>query len=70
MTKQTHNKPNSSERASQQHELGYCTCELDSLHARMQTNKARQAVDTLFSATDAALNRRPYGMSGSPFHSA
>ena len=43
---------------SQERELDYWTREFGALHARMQTHKARGAVDALFSATDADLNRR------------
>jgi len=55
---ETYNKLTSSERSSQERELDYWTREFDALHARIQTPKARQAVDALFSATDAELNRR------------
>ena len=54
----TYNKLVSSERSSQERELDYWTREFNALHARMQTSEARQAVDELFSATDADLNRR------------
>ena len=54
----TYNKLVSSERNSQERELDYWTREFHALHARMQTSEARQAVDALFSATDAELNRR------------
>lgn len=53
-----YNKLTSNERTSQERELDYWTREFDALHARMQTHKARRAVDALFSATDAELNRR------------
>lgn len=53
-----YNKLTSNERSSQERELGYWTREFDALHARMQTHKARKAVDTLFSTTDAELNRK------------
>lgn len=53
-----YNKLASNERTSQERELDYWTREFDALHARMQTHKARRAVDALFSATDAELNRR------------
>jgi prevent-host-death family protein len=53
-----YNKLASNERSSQERELDYWTREFQVLHARMQTRKARQAVDALFSATDAELNRR------------
>lgn len=46
------------ERTPQERELDYWTREFNSLHARMQSNQARQAVDALFSATDAELNLR------------
>lgn len=46
------------ERTSQERELDYWAREFDALHARMQTRKARQAVDALFSATEAKLKRR------------
>jgi prevent-host-death family protein len=42
----------------QERELDYWNREFDALHTRMQSSKARQAVDALFSATDAELNRR------------
>lgn len=54
----TYNKLTSNERSSQERELDYWTREFDALHARMQTHKARRAVDALFSATDAELNRK------------
>lgn len=54
----TYNKLMSNERTSQERELDYWAREFDALHARMQTPEARQAVDALFSATDAELNRR------------
>ena len=44
------------ERTSQERELDYWTRELDALHARMQTRKARRAVDALFSAIETNLN--------------
>jgi prevent-host-death family protein len=53
-----YNKLTSNERTSQERELDYWTREFDTLHARMQTRKARKAVDALFSATDAELNRK------------
>jgi prevent-host-death family protein len=53
-----YNKLMSNERSSQERELDYWTREFHALHARMQTSDARQAVDALFSATDAELNRR------------
>lgn len=53
-----YNKLTSGERSSQERELDYWTREFDELHARMQAHKARKAVDALFSATDAALNRK------------
>jgi prevent-host-death family protein len=54
----TYNKLISTERSSQERELDYWTREFRALHARMQTQEARQAVDELFSATDAELNQR------------
>jgi prevent-host-death family protein len=54
----TYNKLTSNERTSQERELDYWTREFDALHAQMQTQESRQAVDALFSATDAELNRR------------
>jgi prevent-host-death family protein len=45
-------------RTPQERELDYWTREFDALHARMQTPEARRAVDAMFSATDAELNRR------------
>ena len=54
----TYNKLTSNERTSQERELDYWTREFDTLHAKMQTRQARQAVDALFSATDDELNRR------------
>jgi prevent-host-death family protein len=53
----TYNKLTSNERTSQERELDYWTREFHVLHARMQTQDAREAVDALFSATDAELNR-------------
>jgi hypothetical protein len=44
------------ERSSQERELDYWTRELHAPHARMQTRKARRAVDALFSATETNLN--------------
>ena len=55
---ETYDKLTSNERSSQERELNYWTRELDALHAKMQTHKARHAVDALFSATDAELNRK------------
>jgi prevent-host-death family protein len=55
---EAYNKLTSNERTSQERELDYWTREFDALHAKMQTHNARQAVDALFSATDAELNRR------------
>ena len=46
------------ERTREERDLDYWTREFDALHARMQSPEARQAVDALFSATDAELNRR------------
>jgi prevent-host-death family protein len=46
------------ERTPQERELDYWTREFDALHTKMQRPEARQAVDALFSATDAELNRR------------
>jgi prevent-host-death family protein len=46
------------ERTREERELDHWTREFDALHSRMQTPEARQAVDALFSATDAELNRR------------
>lgn len=54
----TYNKLTSNERTSQERELDHWTREFQTIHARMQTREARQAVDALFSATDAELNRR------------
>ena len=54
----TYNKLTSNERTSQERELDYWTREFHALHARMQTEEARQVVDALFSATDAELNRQ------------
>jgi prevent-host-death family protein len=54
----TYNKLISNERSSQQRELDYWTRQFQALHARMQSPEARQAVDDLFSATDAELNHR------------
>lgn len=54
----TYNKLTSNERTTQERELDYWTREFQVLHARMQTPDARAAVDALFSATDAELNRR------------
>lgn len=53
-----YNKLMSNERTSAERELDYWTREFDTLHARMQTHEARQAVDALFAATEAELNRR------------
>lgn len=55
---ETYNKLTSNERNSQERELDYWTREFHTLHASMQTHQAREAVDALFSATDAELNRR------------
>lgn len=52
-----YNKLTSNERTREERELDHWTREFDALHAKMQTRKARQAVDALFSATDAELNR-------------
>jgi prevent-host-death family protein len=54
----TYNKLVSNERTPEERELDYWTREFHALHARMQTKEAREAVDALFSATDAELNRR------------
>jgi prevent-host-death family protein len=54
----TYNKLISNERTSQERELDYWTREFHALHATMQMQEARQAVDALFSAADAELNRR------------
>ncbi len=54
----TYNKLTSNERTSEERELDYWTREFDALHAKMQTRKARQSVDALFSATDAEQNRK------------
>lgn len=53
-----YNKLIANERSPQERELDYWTRQFDALHARMQTHKASKAVDALFSATDAELNRR------------
>jgi phosphoribosyl-AMP cyclohydrolase len=53
-----YNKLVSNERTSQERELDYWTREFQALHAKMQAHGARQAVDELFSATDADLNRQ------------
>lgn len=55
---EAYNKLTSGKRTSQERELDYWKRQFDTLHARMQTHKARQAVDALFSATDTELNRR------------
>lgn len=55
---EAYNKLTANERSSQERELDYWTREFDALHARMQTRNARRAVDALFAATDAELNRR------------
>jgi hypothetical protein len=55
---ETYNKHVSNERTTQARELDYWTREFDALHGRMQTHKAREAVDALFCVTDAELNRR------------
>jgi prevent-host-death family protein len=54
----TYNKLTSNERTSQERELDYWTREFDAVYARMQTRKARQAGNALFSATDAELNHK------------
>jgi prevent-host-death family protein len=54
---EAYEKLTANERTPQERELDYWAREFDALHARMQTRKARQAVDALFSATDAKLNR-------------
>lgn len=53
-----YNKLTSNQRSSQERELDYWSREFQALHARMQTQDAREAVDALFSATAAELNRR------------
>jgi prevent-host-death family protein len=55
---EAYNKLTSDERTSQERELDYWTRQFEALQAGMQTHKARQAVDALFSATDAELNRK------------
>lgn len=55
---EAYKKLTANERTSQERELDYWTREFNALHARMQTHKARRAVDALFSATDAKLKRR------------
>jgi prevent-host-death family protein len=55
---EAYNKLISNERSSQQRELDHWTREFNALHARMQTPKARKAVDALFCASDVELNRR------------
>lgn len=57
MAKRTPGKRSASGQTSQEHKRDYWRREFDALHAKMQCQKARQAVDALFSATDAALNR-------------
>lgn len=51
-------KLSSGERTQQEQQLDYWRREFNALHARMQTQNAREATDALFSATDAELNRR------------
>jgi prevent-host-death family protein len=53
-----YNKLTSNERTTQERELDYWVREFNALYAGMQTQKSRQAVDDLFSATDADLNRK------------
>jgi prevent-host-death family protein len=53
-----YNKLASNERTPQERELDYWTREFTALHSKMQSQKARHAVDALFSATDAELNRK------------
>ena len=53
-----YNKLASNKRTDQEQKLDYWTREFDALHARMQTQKARRAVDALFDVTDTGLNRR------------
>ena len=55
---ETYNKLTSNERTTQERELDYWTREFNALHAGMQTQGARDAVDALFSATDTELNRK------------
>src|SRR5262245_12716815 len=52
---ETYNRLAANERSSEQRALDYWTREFDALHARMQTPKARHAVDALFDATDGEL---------------
>jgi prevent-host-death family protein len=53
-----YNKLTSTARSLQDRELDYWTAEFNAIYSRMQTPEARRAVDELFSASDAELNRR------------
>ena len=55
---EAYKKLTSNERTSEERELDYWTREFNALHAKMQTPQAQGAVDALFSADDAELNRR------------
>lgn len=55
---EAYKKLTSNERTSDERELDYWTREFNALHARMQTRQAHEAIDALFSADDAELNRR------------
>lgn len=55
---EAYNQLTANERSSQERELDYWTREFAALYAGMQSTRARRAVDELFSATDAELNRR------------
>lgn len=55
---EAYNKLTSNERTSQERELDRWTRDFRRLHAKMQTQGARKAVDALFCATDAELNRK------------
>lgn len=55
---EAYKKLTSNERTSEERELDYWTREFNALHARMQTPQAQGAIDALFSADDAELNRR------------
>ena len=55
---EAYNKLTSSKHTSQELELDRWTRDFLDLHAKMQTHAARKAVDALFSASDAELNRK------------
>ena len=56
VAKRSSKKVSSTTRSLREYQVRYWAREFDVLHARMQTQQARQAVDALFSATDAEIN--------------